>query len=125
GSTIATVDRGGLLQLWDLVSDSYSEVYQTMIGPTACILWKRSPGDMVLATITMTSSLCYWILEENQGAYNLKLAWSIGTDALYLYQATLDDIDELSPVNLALMKQRVTLEYLEYLEYLEDEEEEQ
>ncbi|KAF9089350.1 hypothetical protein BGX29_012107 [Mortierella sp. GBA35] len=113
-SLVVTVDRGGLLQLWGLATDSYSEVYRCMIGLTLQITWKRSFDRMVLATISATFAARVWSLVQNQGTYDLQLIRSVGTDELSMYHATLDDIVGLSPVNLALLKQRVTIEKPEH-----------
>jgi WD40 repeat protein len=130
GNRLAAVNAyGNHFSLWDMDNsklDQEAELFHSPIGSAYGYVWRRckSNGKMILASINTSNSLRIEELTEGmvggsdsggsnrQFSGNLRLLWNVGTCALTLGDAIIDDIVGLSDDNHRLIEQRANADCL-------------
>ncbi|KAF9923519.1 hypothetical protein FBU30_006441 [Linnemannia zychae] len=113
GNLFAVTSRDAVLRLWDCpreLGGKWTKVLETMIGVSSWMKWTQTSDRHNLVTLDKTGNLCIWELKkESSDSYALQLDWCSGFEVLSLVEANLDGIVGLSPANLQLITQRISI----------------
>ncbi|GJJ71201.1 hypothetical protein EMPS_03551 [Entomortierella parvispora] len=111
GNQIVSGGQDSTVRLWDVESGTCLVTVSDFLGPILGLDWRATDpqsSDAYLVTSSRDRSVCMWsIVEQKEGrGPSIHLQWSSIQERLVLSGASIQNVSDLSSVNLQLMQQR-------------------
>ncbi len=106
GQQIASGSYDHTVRLWDAHTGQCRAVIRGFHGAVTSIAWKATSSSTYLVTGSYDKSVRVWQVIEKEDQVQVRLCWSSSHEGLVVTDASIQDVQGLSPVNKKLLEQR-------------------